>query len=212
MPVEKFDEVYVLKDTSISDNFLLLMMLLDLTIFNVEVDPKAIEEAAKDEPPPYIPTDVEEPRAQEPTNPLAPATEGATATITNAPDQEIVVEDAEEERREAGIAAKSQALSVSFANEEPSIWPTVYGNQDDTPADEINDDDFGIPEPSMDDFFQAQEEMIDPAEVAKEDTATVAEKAPPAKTARASLPLIPPAKSNSKAKKPKFRTKTRKKK
>ena len=179
----------------------------------MEVDPKAIEEAAKDIPPAYIPTDVQKTAAPEMTNDSATPTSGDAVAIAAAiaaatSVQEVVEEDAEEEQREAH--ADTNKHSVSFADQEPSIWPTVYGKEDDTPVQEDDTDEFDMPEPSMDDFFQEQGEMVDP-QLPDEAIVPVEKTAASIPPAPSVLPIVP-AQSSTKAKKPKFRTTSRKKK
>jgi hypothetical protein len=181
-----------------------------LSIFDVEVDPKAIEEAAKDIPPPFIPTDMENTagsgKAEENATPANGDAVAIAAAIAANTTQEVVEEDAEDEHQEAMTDANIQA---TFADREPSIWPTVYGKDDDMPDEEENNvDDFGMPEPSMDDFFHEQGEMVDPLVPGEDAHVEDRPSTPPAPTA---LTLVP-SKSNTKAKKPKFRTKSRKKK
>lgn len=182
------------------------------------MDPKAIEEAAKDEPPPYLPTDKECVQGSyvkensSPTDGGAVATAAAIAAHTSKDVLEHVVEeDAEDERQGSAVAAKAKSNSVSFADQDPSIWPTVYGKDDDMRAEQIDYDDFGMPEPSMEEFFHEQSEMVDPPLPGQ--TNAPVEKGQPTLSAAAptALSLIP-SKSNTKTKKPKFRTMSRKKK
>jgi len=213
-----------------------------MAIFNVEVDPKAIEAAANEEPPPYIPTNVEEQAipAAETTNAAAATQDDKTAPVTAAAvataaaiaasssrgeetNWKEVVDEADEEEREktAKPAKATKATAGRTRADSSSIWP---GTHDDETKDANKEDDIQFPEPSMDDFFHEQEEIVDPGmlegasmeiQVDKEDAADVITKAPlPAKaTNKVAAPAISlvPTKAG-KSKKPKFRSRSRKKK
>jgi hypothetical protein len=161
-------------------------------VFNVEVDPKAIEAIANEEPPLYEPTDVVEPpqynddpksAAQKSSEPLWPDEE-----------QVVVEEDAEEEARAA--ASSSQQQQQGQAN----VWPTVEEPENHQEPNEIAGVDY--PEPSMDDFFFNEH---DPTQ----DEPALVE--PPAEPEMESISLVP-KKSNAKSKRPKFRSAARKRK
>lgn len=127
-----------------------MLFVLDLSVFNVEVDPKAIEAAANEEPPPY-----------EPTNTGDDTNEGESKSQDQL---EEVVEDAEEEK--AAAAAAVVAATAATANQQ-SIWPSFGAEEEHhEPAADFN-------EPSMADFFPDKEveETINPPQV----TASVAE-------------------------------------
>eukprot|EP00934_Nitzschia_sp_Nitz4_P002392 Nitzschia sp. Nitz4//scaffold21_size171442//147204//148820//NITZ4_002188-RA/size171442-augustus-gene-0.194-mRNA-1//1//CDS//3329542492//2387//frame0 len=146
---------------------------IDLTIFNVEVDPEAIENAKKDEPPPYIPTD---------DNPAKENDENA------GPEWEVVEEDADEPN---GAGPGKMAIPEGLWGDEPPL-----------PQEEAVD----FPEPSMDDFFHEQDEVMEDP-----DMKPPLEAPPVAEPAVDSISLVP-TKKPSKSKRPKFRSVSRKKK
>jgi hypothetical protein len=156
----------------------------DLSVFNVEVDPKAIEAAANDEPPVYEPTDVEPKEA-----------EGADKIVrkNGSQDQweEVVEEDADEEARAAAAESKASQLQ--------SIWPTNEAEKEPHQHEQMD-----FPEPSMEDFFHEQEgdTPVPPS----------SDEPPPEGEATAVSISLVPKKTNAKSKKPKFRSVSRKRK
>ncbi len=76
----------------------------DLLVFNGEVDPKAIEAAANEEPPAYEPTNVE-PKETERTDKIV----GKNASQDQW--EEVVEEDADEEARAAAATSTSSKLA-----------------------------------------------------------------------------------------------------
>jgi hypothetical protein len=114
-----------------------------MSVLNVEVDPKAIEAAAQDEPPEYIPTDVvggeEEGELAETDTADGPTTDENTAPVTAA-----AVATA------AAIAATNTTNDTAPSNLDK--WKEVI-----MPRDEQEDEDIHFPEPSMDDFFHEEE-------------------------------------------------------
>lgn len=185
-----------------------------MSIFDVEVDPKAIEAAAKDEPPPYIPTD---PELQEKVSELND--ENKTETRHGAIGKleqwkEIIEEDAEEEARLARRAGKSTNAIKKVTIDEASLWPSVY--EDDAHNQPLREEDIHFAEPSMDDFFHEHEEIDGSMEQdgngPEKDSIPVNTPASPKVSARASSITLVPTKASGKSNKPKFRTKSRKKK
>jgi len=205
----------------------------------VEVDPKAIEAAANEEPPPYIPTDVDDDKDK-----AAPPATGTTTLVAASPDENgdplnkdnvAVEEDAEEEEeeeREKGARAV-QTNSLSAKESSSTIWPISQ----DEDIQEPMEDEIDFPEPSMEDFFQEQEEILDPGMIKETDAPwevpadTVALGPLPSKSAPSHAPpkgtssttttttttttkpaiaLVP--NKTGKSKKPKFRSLSRKKK
>ncbi len=157
----------------------------DLSVFNAEVDPKAIEAAANEEPPAYEPTDVE-----------PKETEGIDKIVGKNASQdqweEVVEEDADEEARAAAAESKASQLQ--------SIWPT---NEEEKEFHE-HQQQIDFPEPSMEDFFREHEgdTPVPPS----------ADEPPPEKEATAVSISLVPKKTNAKSKKPKFRSVSRKRK
>ena len=119
-----------------------------MSVFDVEVDPKAIEAAAKDEPPEYIPTDdasaTKETAATDATDNLAVPDETTATVIT-----------AEAVATAAAIAATTNnattdtAATVATSNFDK--WKTVV------PLRDEEEEDIHYPEPSMDDFFHEED-------------------------------------------------------
>jgi hypothetical protein len=157
----------------------------DLSVFNGEVDPKAIEAAANEEPPAYEPTDVE-PKETERTDKIV----GKNASQDQW--EEVVEEDADEEARAAAATSTSSQL-------QQSMWPT---NEEEKEPHEYEQIDF--PEPSMEDFFQEHEDdtPVPPS---------VVEPPPEEEATAVSISLVP-KKTNAKSKRPKFRSVSRKRK
>lgn len=151
--------------------FYFLLAITDLSVFNVTVDPDRIEAAANEEPPEYEPTDPE------------PRKEAVTAGDAEEM-QDVVEEDAEEERR-AGAPQPHQQPQAS-------IWDDYEEPHEEAPAE--------ISGRNMDEFFGIPQDE-EPA------AAPVSEEAPEEQPA---ISLVP--KNVSKKKKPKFRSAVRKKK
>ncbi len=194
-----------------------------MSIFDVEVDPKAIEAAAKDEPPPYIPTDLDEQgmcsgtkdENTAPTNAVATAaalaaSQGAVSKLEKW--KEIIEEDAEEEARAGMGSGKSTKAPKKVTIDEASLWPAAYRN--DVRNESMHEDDMHFPEPSMDDFFHEQEDIDDhdikEDSIEPQGTTPIASplEVPKVSAAASSISLIP-SKASAKSKKPKFRTKSR---
>ena len=182
----------------------------------MEVDPKAIEEAAKDEPPPYIPTDVQKEETDLDNNDENAAPFGTTKSISKLEKwKEVIEEDAEEEARR-GDNNKNSKTHKKVTIDEGSMWPSAHVDVD-------HDKDIDFPEPSMDDFFHEHDGMDDHlAEdgAAMESQSNVVPETPTSPPAEESKEVVPaassislvPTKASSKTKKPKFRTVSRKKK
>lgn len=169
----------------------------DLSVFDVEVDAKAIEAAANEEPIPYEPTNLE------PTPTEEPEDKGEPNDANGEGDMEVVEEDAEAELPQVTMPT---AASARFSAEQQTLWPEEDQN---TAAGEF-------PEPSMEDFFLEHEdpEHTDQdhhgmASKPKESSAPSPTKVAAAEPA--SLSLVPNKKTKSK-KRPKFRSAPRKKK
>eukprot|EP00980_Cylindrotheca_fusiformis_P004202 scaffold912_cov119-Cylindrotheca_fusiformis.AAC.18 len=183
----------------------LLALLTDLSVFNVEVDQKAIEAAAIEEPIPYEPTNVE----STPKEGEKSAEKGER--IANTSDQwEVVEEDAQNEIPVAPQHAGTITTSARFSAEQQTLWPSYEDTQ-------TADGEF--PEPSMEDFFHEHEdpEAVEPAKLLDQAAAessggnNVPEKAA---SEVDSLSLVPSAKKTParSKKRPKFRSAPRKKK
>ena len=151
--------------------FYFLLAITDLSVFNVTVDPERIEAAANEEPPEYEPTD------PEPSNGAGIARDGQEM-------QDVVEEDAEEERR-AGAPQPHQQPQAS-------IWDDYDEPEEEAPAE--------IAGRNMDEFFG----------LPQDEEAAASEEAPEEQPAAISISLVP--KNASKKKKPKFRSAVRKKK
>jgi hypothetical protein len=128
--------------------FSFALFLLDMSVFNVEVDPKAIEAAAKDVPPEYIPTDGVDGELAA-TNADSPIPDENTAPLTAAA---------------VATAAAIAATNATENNNNNTDDPLPTSNLDKwkemvTPGDEHDDEDEEIdfPDPSMDDFFHEEE-------------------------------------------------------
>lgn len=104
--------------------FYFLLAITDLSVFNVTVDPERIEAAANEEPPEYEPTDPE------------PA-KGAETARDAQEMQDVVEEDAEEERR-------------AEAPEQASIWDDYEEPHEEAPTE--------ISKRNMDVFFGLPQE------------------------------------------------------
>ena len=118
-----------------------------MSVFDVEVDPKAIEAAAKDEPPDYIPTD-DGPDEQ---GLAAPVVKEMTAEEGPTPDEKTVtVMTAAAVATAAAIVATTDA-STTDTTSNVEKWKSFVA-----PRDE-QDEDIHFPEPSMDDFFHEEE-------------------------------------------------------
>jgi hypothetical protein len=157
-------------------------------VFNVEVDPKAIEAAANEEPPLYEPTDVVKP-------PQISEDPNSTAEKSSAPQWHeglVVEEDAEEEARAAATSQQQQQQQG-----QSNIWPTLEEPENHQEPKEMGGG-VDYPEPSMDDFFHEHDS-----------TPVVVE--PSAEPEMPSISLVP-KKSNAKSKRPKFRSAARKRK
>lgn len=189
-----------------------------MSVFNVEVDPKAIEAAANDEVPEYQPTDVEQ---------TGDAAKDSKQGGTNGDEWEVVEE---EGGQEEGTFMGSG--STAKKPQHTPFWS--FGGEAEGEEDEPKDDELDFPEPSMDDFFHDQDD--DPAMQADfgEEKTNNDEGEDPTKTPAASeQPTVAPApaqqpqqqpqeeevsislvpkKSNAKAKRPKFRSAARKRK
>ena len=161
-------------------------------MFNVEVDPKRIEAAENEEPPPYEPTNVE---------PEKPAEN--SEDNTNPQEQwETVEEDAQAEAH-----ATTNATLTTTSNHQ-SLWSSLEEDQDmNAPAEGE------VPEPSMEDFFHEQDdpeqEKFASMEKAKAPTAEQTKEAEDA-----SLLLVPNKKKTpmKTKKRPKIRPAARKRK
>ena len=151
--------------------FYFLLAITDLTVFNVTVDPDRIEAAANEEPPEYEPTDLE---------PLS----AAGKAIDGQEMQDVVEEDAEEERRAGAPQLHRQPQA--------SIWD----DYDEEPLEEAPAESAGR---NMDEFFGLPQ-----------DEEAAEEEPPEEEPAPISISLGP--KNASKKKKPKFRSAMRKKK
>eukprot|EP00536_Pseudo-nitzschia_multiseries_P011214 jgi/Psemu1/289562/fgenesh1_pg.371_\ len=168
---------------------------LDMTAFNLEVDPKRIEAHKNEEPPAYEPTD-EEGLA---ITPEVPKKENDMF------EGEVVEEDAEEERRaEASAAVRSSGDS--------SLWPTTGEKHYEAEnGGEFGDEMGGFPSeegPSMDDFFHDDSyngnEEPEQETSAKESAATI-------KQDNSELVSLVPKKASSKSRRPKIRPSARRK-
>ena len=161
-------------------------------MFNVEVDPKRIEAAENEEPPPYEPTNVE------PEKPAENSEEN-----TNPQEQwETVEEDAQAEAH----ATTNATLTTTTTNHQ-SLWSSLEEDQDMNAPTEGE-----VPEPSMEDFFHEQD---DPEQEKFESLEK--SKAPNTEETKegegASLLLVPNKRTSVKSKKrPKIRPAARKRK
>lgn len=173
-----------------------------MSVFNVEVDPKAIEAAAKDEPPPYIPTDED----GKPLN-KNPDEENTPKQTNDASDQmEVVEEDAEEEKKTLAKATANGAQNSRLSG--ASLWPAFEDQNEQAPEEDAID----FPEPSMDDFFHEQDDIGDPTFNQIKEADPSVKPPPAAKVETAPSLSLVPKKSSSKSKRPKFRSVSRKKK
>jgi hypothetical protein len=148
-------------------------------------------------------------------------------------DNVVVEEDAEEEEEEREKGARAvQTNSLSAKESSSTIWPISQ----DEDIQEPMEDEIDFPEPSMEDFFQEQEEILDPGRIKETDapwevpadtaalgplpSKSAPSQAPPkgtttttsstATTTKPAIALVP--NKTGKSKKPKFRSLSRKKK
>mmetsp|Transcript_16938 Transcript_16938/g.34848 ORF Transcript_16938/g.34848 Transcript_16938/m.34848 type:complete len:627 (-) Transcript_16938:185-2065(-) len=181
---------------------------LDMTAFNLEVDPKRIEAHENEEPPAYEPTDED----------------GIVTTSSNTKvaqngngefEGEVVEEDAEEERRvEASTLSMNEATRTTSSGEN-SLWPTTGGNQNEPEAGDGFDDEMGeFPRedgPNMDDFLH-DDSYNDNYEQEEQNAMTKnSEPAATIKQDTSELVSLVPKKTSSKSRRPKIRPSARRK-
>lgn len=180
-----------------------------MSIFDVEVDPKAIEAAANEKPPPYIPNDKDddddEPDKKQTTKALSANGESNGEYLV-----EVVEEDAEEEKRQTQQSAAATHTGGPQFNNSSALWSTF---------EDENEQDVEFPEPTVDDFFPTPMDEDNMMGGAGESEATVVKQDPPSTSVKGqvvqetpALSLVPKKSSTTKTKRPKFRTKSRKKK
>jgi hypothetical protein len=167
-----------------------------LSVFNVEVDDKAIEAAANEEPIPYEPTNIDP-------EPTEESGEKNVANVNGQAQWEVVEEDTQAE------VPQPTAASVRFSAEQQTLWPSYEEDQSEAAGE--------FPEPSMEDFFHEQDDPEQAQMGASTESAKTRDANPssPSKAAAepAALSLVPNKKNTSKTRKrPKFRSAARKKK
>jgi len=172
---------------------------LDMTAFNLEVDPKRIEAHENEEPPTYEPTDED----------------GVATTPSEVPKKgndifegEVVEEDAEEERRaEASAALRSSGGS--------SLWPTTGEEHNEAEGgDGFGDEMRGFPAeegPSMEDFFHDDSYNDNDNHEQGSSKENTSESATAIKQDSSQLVSLVPKKSSSKSRRPKIRPSARRK-
>lgn len=199
--------------------YFFLFCNIDLTIFNVEVDPEAIEAAKNEEPPPYIPTDDDHLQ----NNTKRERDENGNDPSSKVHWQDVVEEDAEEEVEKQRAAGR--AASLSTTNRVSNRIPIGLWGDEPALVDREHADHHDFPEPSMDDFFHEQQDdmVVDEPQLhdmddvgvqqVKRDNANTTDtpSEEPMETAANSISLVP-SKKAVKSKKPKFRNVPRKKK
>jgi len=178
---------------------------LDMTSFNLEVDPKQIEAHENEEAPPYEPTD-ENNSAAMTFSAKTGANNGNNDSSNKEHECEVVEEDAEEERR------------ANLAIEEANIWSTT--GEDQKTGEEIAAEE-EIAGPSMEDFFHDTSFDHDLMDKSEEEETTAREEGQssekpqaitPAKEKLEELVSLVPKKNNVKPRRPKIRPTSRKKK
>lgn len=123
-----------------------------MSIFEVEVDPKAIEAAAQDDPPEYIPTDGRDATADGDTGSPNPDENAAPGTTADALATAAAIA-ATTAGTEGTTTDKDNSTTTPTSNLDK--WKEFVSPEDGEPEEE----DIDFPEPSMDDFFHDDEEQ-----------------------------------------------------
>mmetsp|Transcript_45356 Transcript_45356/g.51377 ORF Transcript_45356/g.51377 Transcript_45356/m.51377 type:complete len:638 (+) Transcript_45356:77-1990(+) len=182
---------------------------LDMTSFNLEVDPKQIEAHENEEAPPFEPTDENNSAAMTSSAKTGAGNNGNNDISNKEYDCEVVEEDAEEERR--------ADLAISEAN----IWSTT-GEDQNIGEEEIAEEE-EIAGPSMEDFFHDTSFDNDFMDKSVEEETTSREEGQSSEKPQAITPAkekvqveelvsLVPKKTNAKPRRPKIRPTSRKKK